>query len=83
MTLNLKNVEFVDSLKGGNRNTYYSSPESFKGINHQASDIYSLGLLFLELLDSRLLEEELLEIKKPPHKQPLFPEDSHLKNIES
>ena len=39
----------MDSLKGGNKNSFYSSPENQNDIHHQAIDVYSLGILFLEL----------------------------------
>lgn len=79
VTKTRRTVAFMDSLKGGNRNTFYSSPENELGVWHQCIDIYALGLIFIDLMNVPLYEEDLLINKlgkhRPPRDQILFPED--------
>ena len=46
----LQVCEFMDSLKQGNKDKFYSSPETQQDIEHPSSDVYALGIMFYEFL---------------------------------
>ena len=84
MTSELDAIHFMDSLKGKNKNSCYSSLENQKHIYGQWIDIFSLGIIFLELLSGNTLEETsqfgpfIL-----PFKNIIFPEEKHLSKIKN
>ena len=53
------------------------------GIHTQASDVYSLGVMFYELaIGSQLEEYKDFDPIKMPIELPLFPEEKHIEKVE-
>ena len=87
LTDDIKVVAIMDSLKDGNKNTFYSSPENQHGIYDQCIDIYALGLMFYQLLygDNLTFTKQFPKphkfTDKHPYQFPLFPEEQDLQTF--
>lgn len=71
----LNSAHFFDALPP-DRSTTYTSPEThFKGIKHAASDVWAMGILFIELLSGCLLDEGQFAMTDIPYADPFFPSE--------